>query len=157
MKHLKKIYALLAIVLSFSFLTIPQNVYAKNANKEKEIEEIIEESSTDSPHKKMTDKEIEAFLINDDVNSQNALEGKTTDEIERYFASVEAGNSEENTNGGLVTNPITYLHNTVGRSTDTYTITKTKTIPGVGNRTCTDLGGHNNCTLTSLSWYIIEI
>ena len=62
---------------------------------------------------------------------------------------MECGASN-NEKGGIITDPVKYLHNNVGKSNDKYTVVTTKTINGVGNKTCSDLGGHNNCTLTSL-------
>ncbi len=56
----------------------------------------------------------------------------------------------QNTPSGLVTDPAAYLKNTVDKNTDSYTCVKYKAIQGVGNSTCGELGGHNNCTLVSM-------
>lgn len=73
-------------------------------------------------------------------------------EIEVLVADIKTGtSSDNNTSGGLITAPATYLKNEVN-SSYTYTIdsSNSKVLSGVGSKTCTDLGGHNNCTLTAL-------
>lgn len=114
--------------------------------KNDEIEEILEQSE----HKTKRRKQKK----NISIDSLNALEGMTEQELEDYFSAVYSGatktTAKNNTKGGLVTDPVTYLHNTVGKSSDKYSVTKTKYLSGVGNATCNSLGGHNNCTLTAL-------
>ena len=159
MKHQQKFYqfkAIIALLLALTFmLTSVQNVYADNDHVEipnnSAIETVIEEKSDDT-FIPMTDKEIEKFLSETSDNSQNALKDKSLKEIERYFSTVEAGTSaENNTNGGIITGPVTFLRNTVGNNTDTYSATKRVLITGVGNQLLSDLEENANCcTLTSL-------
>jgi len=127
------------------------NVYAekcKNISNATIEQIVIDTKKGNSLAKKFNSFEISSFLDSDNIN---AICGKSEKEIEQYFATVSCGgNSPDNTKGGVIYNPVTYLHNTVGKKTDKYTITKSKICTGVGNRTCTDLGGHSNCTLTAL-------
>lgn len=159
MKHQQKFYqfkAIITLLLALTFiLTSVQNVYADNDHVEipnnSAIETVIEKKSEDTLIP-MTDKEIEKFLSETSDNSQNALKDKSLKEIEKYFSTVESGTSaKNNTNGGIITSPVSFLHNTVGNNTDTYTATKRVVITGVGNKLLSDLEVNANCcTLTSL-------
>ncbi|MDE7265954.1 MAG: hypothetical protein K2N89_00610 [Lachnospiraceae bacterium] len=73
-------------------------------------------------------------------------------EIESLFENITAGTSSaDNTRGGFITAPITYLKNVVN-SSYTYTIDSgnSSVLSGVDSKICNDFGGHNNCTLTAL-------
>ncbi len=73
-------------------------------------------------------------------------------DIDSLFEDIKAGTSSgDNTSGGLITGPETYLKNEVN-SSYTYTIdsSNSSVLVSVGTKTCDDLGGHNNCTLTAL-------
>ena len=92
-----------------------------------QISEIIDNVDNTNVSDKMSAEEIDEFL-DDTSGSKNALLGKSEEEIEAYFDTVYCGKSAaDNTNGGLITNPVTYLHNTVDKKTDKYVVQKTKT------------------------------
>jgi len=75
--------------------------------------------------------------------------GKGT--ITYWLLSAYGTSAENNTNGGIITSPVTFLRNTVGNNTDTYSATKRVLITGVGNQLLSDLEENANCcTLTSL-------
>lgn len=115
--------------------------------KNSTIESIIEEAE-DETSDAISYRAEDEFL--DSSIETNALIGKTEEEIEDYFSNVYCGYSANNTDiNGLITNPVTYLRNNVGKSTDSYTYSETK-VSGVSRTTCDTLGGHNNCTLTAL-------
>lgn len=91
-------------------------------------------------------------IVNDFLENSpegNALEGKSLEEIKEFFAANTCGAAINNKNG-QVTNPVTYLKNTKGKSTDSYSLTKSKIISGVGNTVCATYADKNNCTLISL-------
>lgn len=100
--------------------------------------------------------EFEINTNSDETNEAkdfvNLVSQYSDSEIESLFEDIKAGtSSDDNTSGGLITAPTTYLKNEVN-SSYTYTIdsSNSKVLSGVGSKTCTDLGGHNNCTLTAL-------
>ena len=64
-------------------------------------------------------------------------------------AGKDKTDKEDNVDG-VVTSPIIWLRNNVGRKDDTYSLVKCSWISGVEKKTCGDLNGHNNCTLTAL-------
>lgn len=157
MKNIKKNLALIMACIffigggTFSTTVEAASVYNKrlSVQRNNRIESIIEKYENEELAIRATNtRKIEKFF---DTTDCNALQDKTEKEIESYFATVKCGSTaQNNTKGGIITNPVTYLHNTVAKSTDKYTVTTTKVVSGVGSRTCTNLGGHNNCTLTSL-------
>ena len=72
--------------------------------------------------------------------------------IESLFENITAGTSSaDNTSGGFITAPTTYLKNEVN-SSYTYTVDSgnSSVLSGVDSKICNDFGGHNNCTLTAL-------
>lgn len=99
------------------------------------------------------------FEINADSNAINAannfvdLVSQYSDsEIESVFEEIKTGTApDDNTSGGIVTISVTYLKNVIN-SSYTYSIDYDNSLilSGVGSKTLSDLGGHNNCTLTAL-------
>ena len=81
----------------------------------------------------------------------NLVSQYSDSEIESLLESIKTGTPEDNTSGGIITSPTTYLKNELN-SSYTYTLdnSKSSVLLGVGSKTCSDLGGHNNCTLTAL-------
>lgn len=103
-------------------------------------------------------EKVPEFEINTNLQDKNAardfenLVSQYSDaEIESLFEDITAGSSDDNTIGGLITSPPVYLKNEVNSSyyykVDT---SNTKILSDIGSKTCSDLGGHNNCTLTAL-------
>lgn len=129
--------------------TDSSGVYLEEDVNEQEnfrIEEIIMGSEGIKSTNTLKKEELDKFL---NSGNENALIGKTEKEIEAYFSAVESGILKNKT-GSVITNPITYLHKNVAKSTDKYTVISTKTVSGTASKTCSDLGGHNNCTLVAL-------
>ena len=148
----KKIAVLLLLAFILSTSNVNQ-VYARQKDNGKgvtadEVEDIIKnpDNYTDDT---LSKREIKEFL---NSKNENALIGKTEEEIAQYFATVgsNCGNTKTNHKGGECTNPVAYLHNTVGKKSDTYKIIDQKIIKGVGAHTCEQFGNGNNCTLTAL-------
>lgn len=145
----KKIAVLLLLAFVLSTFNIDQVQASQKDNGKgvtnEDIKDIIENPekySTDA----MSQKEVEKFL---DSKNPNILIGKTKEEIARYFATVDTncGRYWENQE---ISDPIDYLHNTVGNKTDKYTVTKKNLLSCVGARTCSSFNDKNNCTLVSL-------
>lgn len=125
-------------------------------DRNKEIEKIFNkyaendiQSSNDIFEK---NNQTESNFISSSID-MNALSDKTPEEIEIYFEEAYCGKSsaDNNETGGIITSPITYLHNTVGKSTDTYTVSKNVICSGVSKAKMSSLrSDENNCTLTAL-------
>lgn len=112
------------------------------------IEEIVKQNEGRS-RKLHSYQEAEEFLGS--AVSGNALANKSNKEIEKYFSGKYSYSASDNTSSaGAITDPIKYLRNNVGKSSDTYSVTKTKTFSKVKKTTCTSWNDGNNCTLTAL-------
>ena len=53
-----------------------------------------------------------------------------------------------NTKDGIIDNPVMYLKNAINKD-DEYALVESKIIDGVGTTTCSQHGGHENCTLVA--------
>lgn len=154
---MKKFLTRCITALLFCTLMMQSTVFA-NSNQQfsdeklselnnSKIEKIIEKNET-VENKCISYLEEEKFLNN--ATEINALENMSEEQIEEYFSYCYCGGAAANTSSaGVITNPLTYLHKNVGKSTDTYTL-KTVTLSGVTKTTCSSLDNGNNCTLTAL-------
>lgn len=111
------------------------------------IYEIVEETN-EFEKKECSYEEEKKFL--DSATNINAMADRSIEEIEEYFSNVYSGVDAANmSSGGEITNPIIYLHNNVGKASDTYTIVKDVSY-NIEKSSCGDLDKGNNCTLTAL-------
>ena len=92
------------------------------------------------------------FSEKDESKEVNELAGLTIEEATSIWNNKQSGKDKEKTENvdGVVTSPIIWLRNNIGKKDDTYTLVKCSWISGVEKKTCSDLKGHNNCTLTAL-------
>lgn len=112
------------------------------------IEEIIEECDKNG---NANDADGNVHVNEYDNEEVNALIGKSQEEVEKLISDAYAGNAADNTTiNGVITDPIEYLHNNVGKKTDVYSCREFK-ISGVSTTTMSYLKANaSNCTLTSL-------
>lgn len=97
-------------------------------------------------HENNTESSVNELLSNEQY--QTLSEEEIENMFSEFTCSIEV--SPDNTDvNGVITSPLTYLKNNYGKKTDTYS-TSTVLLSGMSRKTCSDLGGHNNCTLTAL-------
>lgn len=105
-----------------------------------EVNELIESSNSIGLFEERSEEEIYKIISVLSMQSEELMR-------ERSIAAVSA---DYNTKGGLITEPVVYLHNILGNS-DIYTVSKSKYISGITKTKCTDWEGENNCTMTALA------
>lgn len=69
--------------------------------------------------------------------------------LKRTFRNLLCRKAEKNQKGGIITDPVKYLRNTLGTQ-DSCVAEKQKTIPWIRNLKCSGWEDKNNCTITAV-------
>lgn len=99
-----------------------------------------------------TTGDIKNFNKKIESKQLNVLEGKTYEEIESLLNNSYCGNKSENTEGGIISDPVDYLRSTVGKKKDSYKVVESKDCTWSTYYNMDEFRKEeNNCTLTALT------